>query len=344
MTKRFLAVRTLLVLALATGATGAVAQTAPSTFDSARWNRIIEAAKKEGEVTLYSTNTPDQLQILQAGFEKKYPGIKMGFFRGLQPVIESRIDSERQSNAGGADVVTVPWDPWFGQMSQTGEFLPPLGPMPVSSDWRNNKYLKSNYAATNFFVIGMAWNTKVLGAPIKSYQDLLRPELANGKLGIVQPQAPSIMDFYTFLEDQYGEEFLRKLAAQKPRIYPSAVPLAQNIVAGEVGAGNFITPGILDDKNRGAPVEFIIPSPAWSLPTNSAILKSSKHPNAAQLLMDHMMSREGQEALARAGASAIKGISTAIVDPDRFRPQNLERFTPEFLKQSLARWGRIFTP
>ena len=171
---RKLTIGVLATSALGLHATGALAQSAQATFDAARWSRIVDAAKKEGEVVLYSTNTPDQLQLLQSGFEKKHPGIKMSFFRGLQPVIESRIDAERQTNAGGADVVTVPWDPWFGKMSKDGDFVAPLGPTPVSGDWRDNKHLKSNYAATNFFVIGLAWNTRNLGTPIRTYQDLLR--------------------------------------------------------------------------------------------------------------------------------------------------------------------------
>ena len=44
------------------------------------WDGIVEAATEEGEVTIYSTHSPDNLESLKKAFEEKYPGREFYFF------------------------------------------------------------------------------------------------------------------------------------------------------------------------------------------------------------------------------------------------------------------------
>jgi len=329
---------------LAVGSNAALAQEPESSgpFDKVEWEHVLDAARKEGEVTIYTSNTPDVTAVLRSGFTKKYPDIQLFLTKAPQPSLEAKIEAERQTNAPGADLVTFAWDTWFEINVQQQAFIGPIGPSASSGDWTGNKYLTANYVTTNFVILGLGWNTSLVGRPLKSYADFLRPELGNGKIGIIDLSSPVQTDFYTFLEDNYGPEYLPKLASQRPRIYPAAPQLMQAVAAGEVSAGNWVTGAILDEKNMGAPVAFAVPNPAFSAPTNTAILMWAKHPNAAQVLMDYMMSRDGQEALAKGGASPLKGIHSAVADPDQLRPVNPQRLTPEYMKQYSAKWNSLF--
>src|SRR3974377_752074 len=42
-----------------------------------RWEDVVRAAEKEGEVTVYATNSVGDLPIIWDAFRKKFPGIKL---------------------------------------------------------------------------------------------------------------------------------------------------------------------------------------------------------------------------------------------------------------------------
>src|SRR4026207_1036722 len=43
----------------------------------ARWEDIVRAAEKEGEVAVYATNSVGDLQVIWEAFKKKFPKIKL---------------------------------------------------------------------------------------------------------------------------------------------------------------------------------------------------------------------------------------------------------------------------
>src|ERR1043166_5332217 len=43
----------------------------------ARWEDVVKAAEKEGEVTVYATNSVGDLQVIWDAFKKKFPKIKL---------------------------------------------------------------------------------------------------------------------------------------------------------------------------------------------------------------------------------------------------------------------------
>ena len=125
---------------------------------------------------------------------------------------------------------------------------------------------KANIVGTA--LLGIGWNTGLYPAGTRDYTDLLNPNL-KGKIGVVAPGAPSIVDFYLWLEKNYGKSFIRKLAAQKPKIYTSSLPMTQAVAPGEIPAGDFIATNALDFKAQGAPIEFKIVSKngsSWNAP------------------------------------------------------------------------------
>ena len=65
---------------------------------------------------------------------------------------------------------------------------------------------------------------------------------------------------------------------------------------GETGAN-----GVDRLKKDGAPIEWIAPEPVIGLTFGLAVVKGSPHPHAARLLVDYLLSREGQEIMGSAG-------------------------------------------
>jgi iron(III) transport system substrate-binding protein len=329
-----------LSIATVTACGGGAPEVSPADeATSPGWSEVVSNAVAEGTVIMYTPYLQNQQDALQAAFSAKYPGIQLQMVRQLQGV-QAKLDAEKQTGSAGADVV-VTNDPSLGEGLRTrGDLLAIDGP---STDlWTGNSYFAAGaYFTSTLNTLGLAWNTDLVTQPIASYADLLRPELA-GRIGLVEVTGtPAIVDFYQFLEESQGPDFLARLAAQRPTFYPSTVPLQQAVIAGEVSVGGYVVPAVRDEKANGAPVDFALPQPAWAAPFDAFAVGWSQHPHAARVLLDFMMSREGQAALAIDGTSALPGVDV-LTPLDQVRPSEVATLTPDAVSQYAARWRGIF--
>src|SRR5947199_341824 len=69
-----------------------------------RTERLIQGAKREGELMLYGSMQLESLALLQKGFETKY-GVKVRLWRGAGGDILQRMTIEAKANRFGADVI-----------------------------------------------------------------------------------------------------------------------------------------------------------------------------------------------------------------------------------------------
>jgi len=83
-------------------ATPAFAADASATW-KATWEKIVESAKKEGQISVYGSDTFELL--LKSAFQKKYPEIKIGFVGGRAPVVGPKLITERRAGKYLADVM-----------------------------------------------------------------------------------------------------------------------------------------------------------------------------------------------------------------------------------------------
>ncbi len=221
-------------------------------------------------------------------------------------------------------------------------FVAPVGP--AFDDPAYDKAANLNdtgYFTSTAAILTFGWNTDRYPKGLKDYSDLLDPELAGGKIGVIEPSAPSIVDFWQYLEENYGADFVTKLAAQDPKIYPSSLPMAQALTSGEIAAGSFVQV-LSDEKAKGAPVDSGLAAEVWGARFNTSILETAPHPNAAQVLANFMVTEPGQEALARKSAAVLPNITGAVTTVDKVRVQNLDVLTPEFVADYQAKWNSLF--
>src|SRR4029077_16681126 len=68
-----------------------------------RTQRLVEGAKKEGAVMVYSSMTVEDMAPLQAAFEKKY-GVKVGFWRSSSENVVRRGVTEMRAGRFDADI------------------------------------------------------------------------------------------------------------------------------------------------------------------------------------------------------------------------------------------------
>jgi ABC-type Fe3+ transport system substrate-binding protein len=267
---------------------------------------LEEGARKEGQVVLYSAAIVNQaLRPIATAFMKKYPYIKMSFWRGDTEEIAAKLSAETRANNIVADVIE---GTGIGELAVSAGLTQPYY-TPLVADYPE-KYRdpKGMWTSTRISYFGMAYNTKQVSdadAP-KSYEDLLDPKWT-GKLAWRIGTSSGTPLFITNLRLAWGEDkamaYLKKLAQQKIINFGSgsARTLVDRVIAGEFPiALNIFAHHPLISKAKGAPVGSRLLDPAPSTAGTMVLPKTVHHPNAAMLLVDFILGKEGQEILAKA--------------------------------------------
>lgn len=321
------------------------ADTGSGVAPAADWDSIVADAKKEGKVVMYGTLLPEISASLEQAFEKQYPEIDLQFTRIVGLEINATLDAEKSTGTDGADIVShINYD-WMTQHLNDGYFVKPVGPNSAGPNWAGTKYLVDDVFQTSLLTgIGIAYRTDLVSTPPTSYQDLLKPEYGDGQMGIANSEFASIADMYAWMQDKFGPDYLPQLAAQKPRVYASAVPTQEALLAGEISVDAFASSvGIAAAKAKGAPVEFVLPTPAWAPLNLTYMLSWSKRPAAAQVLYDFMASPAGQEALGKGNISVLPNIPGTIGSASDVTAANLDRMTqPGWIEEFYPQWQQTF--
>ncbi|MET1018556.1 MAG: extracellular solute-binding protein [Microterricola sp.] len=326
----------------ATGSTAAGGETPPPAgISDADWDAIVTAAQEEGKVTFYSSQGLDQLNDLAGRFKDEY-GIELEVVRDIDSALIPKVEAEQQTGSGIADVIAQASAAWSEQRGAEGWFVPPVGPAFDDPAYDRATNVSDNgYFTSSAAVLTFGWNTDQYPTGLTDYSDLLDPELAGGKIGVIEPAAPSIVDFWLYLEENYGEDFVTQLAAQEPKIYPSSLPMAQALTSGEISAASFVQV-LVDEKEQGAPVDSGLADQVWGARFNTSILQTAPHPNAAQVLANFIITEPGQEAIARKAASVLPDIPGTTTTVDKVRVQDLSVLTPEFVAEYQTKWNDLF--
>jgi iron(III) transport system substrate-binding protein len=270
-----------------------------------REQKLIEGARQEGQVVLYSALIVNQmLRPLAAGFMKKYPFLKMTYYRADSEEILGKLSAEMRSNNPVADVFEGSGG---GEIAVEAGFTQPFH-TPVL-DAYPKAYLdpKGNLAPTRLSYFSIAYNTKQVPAAKvpKTYEALLDPQW-KGKMAWPYANTGRYL-FMISLRHAWGEDkamdYFKKLSEQKIINFASgsARTLVDRVIAGEYPiAINIYAHHPLISAGKGAPVSSQLMDPVPSAAGTLAVIKGAKHPHAAMLLTDFILSKEGQTIMAQA--------------------------------------------
>ncbi|MGZ8178800.1 ABC transporter substrate-binding protein [Williamsia sp. SKLECPSW1] len=309
------------------------------------WDDIVAAAQKEGSVMLYSSQNPKILQSVKAAWSKKYPGITLDFVRGTDSDLLPRIDAENRTKKGIADVHIVTDTSYIERAAKSGAYSTDLAEGP---DFANPAYnASSSVIDGRFFLdaattLGLGWNTREVPQGISSPTDILNPRF-QGRIGVVNPNGiATYIDLYDYYGKHFGADYVKRLAALKPRIYPSALGVAQALTSGEIAVSPTVQP-LVDEKSAGAPVDWRLPEPTWGSPYYGYVTAVAPHPNAAQVLADFLISPEGQRAQAIGVATALPDIPGATANAQQITKPDASTLTKEYVDRQTREWQQMFT-
>lgn len=307
------------------------------------WGDVVAAANKEGSVMLYSSQKPANLEALKAAFNGKYPDISMDFVRGTDAEINPRIETENKTGKGIADVHMLTDAGWIQNAADSGAYSADLvGPALEAPAYEPDKsVINDRFFLSSAAVFALGWNTNAVPGGLTTPQDILNPAY-KGKIGIVNPTGiASYVDLYRYYAKTYGEDYWEKLAALEPRVYPSALGVAQALTSGEVVVSPSVQP-LVTEVDAGAPVNWELPPTPWGTPWYSQVVGVAPHPNAAQVLADFMVTAEGQTALNSGYAAALPDIPGAVARAQDIASPDVAELTPEKVEQYSEQWQKLF--
>jgi iron(III) transport system substrate-binding protein len=300
-----------IVLAALLGLAGAAAQTyshaaasdpaavaAIAQYDGEdRQQRLIDGAKKEGELTLYTSATVDDMAVINGAFEKKY-GVKVKMWRAASDTILTRSLAEAQAGRFAADVVEAS-TPILEALHREKLMAAVKSPyqadliaqaVPAHREWVGSRL--------NVFV--HAYNSNLVKKEDlpKRYEDLLDPKW-KGKLGIEATDEDWFATLVDSMGEQKGLQLFRDIKAKNGLSVRKGHTLLTKLVAsGEVPFALTVYNFTADQIQKlGAPLVWYVMPPAVARANGLAVSRKAPHPNAAILYYDFMISEEGQQIL-----------------------------------------------
>ena len=150
---------------------------------------------------------------------------------------------------------------------------------------------------SNYYTI--AYNTdRVKRADIpEKWEDLLETKWSDGRITL----DPRSYDWYFGMRSFFGpkktSDFMSRLNANKPAFRDGNVLIANLLAAGEFPLAVTYAHLVERLRQRGAPVDWLPIKPMIAVPISIAVSQRAPHPNAANLFLDLILSKEVAEVL-----------------------------------------------
>ncbi|MBK8739459.1 MAG: extracellular solute-binding protein [Betaproteobacteria bacterium] len=161
---------------------------------------------------------------------------------------------------------------------------------------------------------GLVYHPKVLarlGVPEpKDWDDLLNPKL-KGHIAQCAPtrSSSSHATYEVILQrdgDEKGWEWIRHLGGNTGLFTARSRDVPSVVAKGEFAAG-FAVPSYMafEDRLAGFDIKFVAPKTAWITPEPIAVLAGARHPKAAMMFIEYLLSERGQRVAMERGVFPI---------------------------------------
>ena len=263
---------------------------------------LYEGAKKEGALTYAGPFEESQMAKLLQGFMEKYPGINSKGMGGQQEDISNRVIAEARAKRSSFDIVSV--GTFLGEYRETGA-LAEIHDL-VGNARYPAKFRGKDFYSWNLLSMVIAYNTnlvKAAEAP-KGYMDLMDPKW-KGKFPVDNSPDTWVFGMLNKWGYEKTHDFQKQMIQdQKALIRKGHTNQTNLLVAGAFPVAiELYSYKIADMKNKGAPVEMVIPQEFVSAEASGVGISSrAPHPYSALLFARfHVDPEGGQKILAQFG-------------------------------------------
>jgi iron(III) transport system substrate-binding protein len=297
---------------------------------------LIDGARREGELTLYTSMQVESIAPLQKAFEAKY-GVKIRSWRGSGKDILQRALAESEANRNDVDIME---SDGFALEALVRENLLQEVKSPYLADLIPEALQPhGQWVGTRLNIFTGVYNTSLVkkASLPKSYDDLRAPAY-KGMLGIEADDYDWFGMLVGLLGEDKGLQLFRDIVAANGVSVRKGHTLLTNLVAaGEVPIGLTVFMQNADvARKAGAPVDWFLIPPTIARPNAIAMARRAPHPHAALLFYDFMLS-DGQQIM----------LGREFVPTSRKIPSVLDRIKVNFVSPALvldqgAKWQRLY--
>jgi iron(III) transport system substrate-binding protein len=313
----------------------------------------FEAAKEEGTLVFYTGASEVSEKEVTDAFTK-LTGIPVEIVRLAPNKLQERILSENAAGKLGADLVRISGEDLIVALADDDVFQPTALTDDISGALLDGASFEDGLYFNSFDrVYSFGYNDQVLGedeAP-QNWADLVKPEYA-GQVGIVQVGAGGSTAALTrFQFDVLGEQWMKDLAANEPRIFDSSANLTDALARGEIAVGAVPVGTAYSAILDGAPITIAMPEEgAAAYPFYLGQTASTQRSHAATVFINWLLSADGQTLAASIGdypvnsgapTPTIGDVELPAVDSGFVYRSTLEESLAN-LQSDAALWMQIF--
>jgi iron(III) transport system substrate-binding protein len=278
----------------------------------------LEQARKEAEVVLYSTITVGAFNELNKAIRGKYPFLNVRHIR-LGPAQQlARITQEQRAGQFLADVV-------YNNLLHL-IYMKENGILAKYESPESKFLMKEAHDTEGVWVGGdidvlvTGFNTKMISRSDipTTYEGFLDSRL-KGQLAINSNNPYALVGMVSLRGEDQGIAYMKKLAQQSLRPVQGFTHMANLLAAGEYPIAMMSQVTKIEElKEKGAPVDWAPNTPNFSTVGAYAVTRNAPHQAAARLLIDFVLSEQGQRVLGRTGKLPMRrGVPTQSKNIDK---------------------------
>jgi iron(III) transport system substrate-binding protein len=343
---------------------GLVAGCSPGgLLDTRAWSRraLRKAALREGALIIYANTGDTEIVPVLAAFRRANPGLRVSFLRQNSAELYARYLAESAAGAPTADLV------WSSAMDLQIKLIndgyaqtfvaPDKAMLPPWAVWKNQGY---GITAEPIVFVHDRRRLPESQAP-RSHAELrqaLETGRLRGSIGAFNPARSGVGFLYYSQDRQASADTLalnRAIGTSRPRLYESTATLLDGVSRGDTVLGyNVIGSYALEEQRRNPNLRVIFPSDYTLVMSRIAFVSAkARHPNAAKLFLDFMLSLEGQTLLARTsftpvrtdlGGAGVPGPDAATARPIEVGPSLLANLDQMRREHMLSEWREAIGP
>ena len=288
----------------------------------------VSSAFAAGKVMLYSSMQEAQLQAIEKAFEAKYPDIDMEYYYAGGGKLVTKMTTEAEGDGQIAcDLV------WLGDPSDyeafkaNGWLLPYVSP---ETDHIAKEYMDAEgyYTAGRLVTMGIAWNIGLVDeadAP-KTWNDLLDPKW-NNQIIMTDPSQASTTKYWMaamMQSEKYGEAYFEALKANGVELESGTTATHNRVADSSYMVGiclDYVSANLIAE---GSPIQFhYTTDDVITMTSPIAMIKGCANEENGKILMDFILSKEGQEVLVENNLVSVRDDVEMQVDTSAIAAVNM---------------------
>jgi iron(III) transport system substrate-binding protein len=297
-----------MMIAAVAGLSAPAAAERPSGYPRS-YDELIANAAAERQVVVYANADRAEMAPLIVAFQRRYPGVTVTYSDLGSTELYRRFVAETQARRPSADIV------WSSAMDQQVKLIndgfaqsyasPEKPALPASAVWKNMGF------GVTAEPIGYVYNKKAISEARvprshAALEAMLRRDrkALTGKVATFDPVRSNTG--YLYLTQDYAitrdsRSLVEAIAATRPVLETNTEPMLRGVAEGRLSiAYNVIGSYALERARRDPRIGVIFPQDYTIVMSRIALIaREARHPAAAKLFLDFLLSREGQGLLAR---------------------------------------------